>query len=62
MKNDVFRKAAIDRISAPDQMNDYIKAAPAGAWSVLVGGVFMLAGALFFLSTTDVNLVQLIFG
>ncbi len=62
MKNDVFRKAAIDRISAPDQMNDYIKVVPAGAWIVLVGVVVMLAGALFFLSTTDVNLVQLIFG
>ena len=62
MNNDLFRKTAIDRVTSPDQLNDYIKVVPPGVWLVLAAVVLALAGMLIFLSTTDINLTKLIFG
>ena len=62
MKNDLFRKTAIDRVSSPDQLNDYIKIVPPGLWLVLAAIIIVIVGVLVFLSTTDLNLTQLIFG
>lgn len=62
MKTELFRKKAVDRVTAPDQLNDYIRVVPLGAWLVLLAVIVLLAGALFFLSTTDLDLLGLIFG
>ena len=62
MKNDLFRKSAIDRVSSPDQLNDYIKVVPPGVWLIVAAVIVVLAGILGFLATTDLNLTQLIFG
>jgi len=62
MKNDLFRKSAIDRVTSPDQLNNTIKVVPTGVWLVLVAVVLALAAMFFFLSTTDLDLISLIFG
>lgn len=35
MNNTLFRKASLDRISLPEQLNDYIKVSNPGIWMVL---------------------------
>ena len=37
MENKLFRKTALDRISSPEQLNEYMKVAGPGVWSILAG-------------------------
>ena len=37
MENSLFRKTALDRISSPEQLNEYIKVAGPGVWAILAG-------------------------
>jgi len=37
MDNSLFRKSALDRISSPEQLNEYMKVAGSGVWAVLGG-------------------------
>jgi hypothetical protein len=37
MDNKIFRKSALDRISSPEQLNEYMKVASPGVWFVLLG-------------------------
>ena len=62
MKNDLFRKDAVDRVTSPDQLNDYIKVVPTGVWFALIAVILALAAMILFLTTTDLNLLALIFG
>lgn len=62
MKNDLFRKDAVDRVTSPDQLNNTIKVVPTGVWLVLVAVILALVAMFFFLSTTDLDLIGLIFG
>ena len=62
MKNDLFRKDAVDRVTSPDQLNDYIKVVPTGVWFALAAVILALAAMILFLTTTDLNLLALIFG
>lgn len=41
----IFRRKAIDRITSPEQLNDYIRVASPRMWLVLVAVVVFLAGA-----------------
>lgn len=62
MKNDLFRKDAVDRVTSPDQLNDYIKVVPTGVWFALAAVILALVAMILFLTTTDLNLLGLIFG
>lgn len=62
MNKDLFRKNAIDRVTSPDQLNDTIKVVPTGIWLALAAVALALTAMVVFLSLTDLNLVQLIFG
>lgn len=42
----VFRQKSIDRISSPEQLNDYIRVASPRMWVVLAAVVLFLAGAV----------------
>ena len=42
----IFRSKSIDRISSPDQLNDYIRVATPRMWAVLIGVLVLLAGTL----------------
>lgn len=44
MNNQIFRKKSIDRISSPEQLNDYIRVANPGVWMVLSAVIILLAG------------------
>lgn len=62
MKNDLFRKDAVDRVTSPDQLNDYIKVVPTGVWFALAAVILALVAMILFLATTDLDLLGLIFG
>ena len=62
MNNDLFRKTAVDRVTSPDQLNSTIKVVPTGIWLVLVAVILALAAMFLFVSTTDLDLIGLIFG
>lgn len=49
MENEtIFRDKAIERISSPDQLNDYVKLSDPGVWFILVAILVILAGACVF--------------
>jgi len=37
MENNIFRKSALDRISSPEQLNEYMKVAGPGVWCIMAG-------------------------
>lgn len=45
MNQQLFRKSSIDRVSSPEQLNDYIRVTNPGVWLVLVAVIVLLAGA-----------------
>ena len=44
----VFRDKAIERISSPERLNDYVKLSDPGVWFILAAIVVILAGACIF--------------
>ncbi len=42
----VFRKKSMDRVSSPEQLNDYIKVTTPSVWLVLIAVILLLAGML----------------
>jgi len=47
MENKLFRKSALDRISSPEQLNEYMKVAGPGVWWIMAG--IAVTFAAFFL-------------
>ncbi len=43
MSNTIFRKASLDSISSPEQLNDYIKVSNPSIWIVLMAMFILLA-------------------
>ena len=39
----IFRKSAIDRVSSPEQLTDYIRVTTPGAWGILAASIILLA-------------------
>lgn len=46
-RSGLFRKVAIEHVSSPEELNDYIKVTTPGVWTVLIAVIVLLA-ALFF--------------
>ena len=44
MNEEIFRKKSIDKISSPESLNDYVKAASPSVWMILVGIIIILIG------------------
>ena len=44
MNNQIFRKKSIDRMSSPEQLNDYIRVTNPGVWMALAAIVILLVG------------------
>ena len=44
MDNQIFRKKSMDRISSPEQLNDYLRVANPGVWMILAALLVLLAG------------------
>lgn len=45
MSNDLFRKSSLEKISSPEQLNEYIKITYPGVWTMLIGCIIILAAA-----------------
>lgn len=65
-QNSIFRKTSLERVSSPEQLNDYIKVFRPGVWLILAAVVVMLIGALvwsvFGTLTTTRNAVAVVTG
>ena len=46
MDKQLFRKKSIDRISSPEQLQDYMRVTSPGIWMVLTAIIVMLAGLI----------------
>ncbi len=44
MGNKVFRDKSIERISSPEQLNDYIRVTTPSVWIILLAAVILLFG------------------
>ena len=60
MNNSVFRKKSLERISSPEQINDYIRVITPGMWILLVVIVLLIVAGIAWglcvtLTVTDVN-------
>ena len=42
----IFRQKSMDRVSSPEQLNDYIRVTTPSVWLVLVAIILLLAGML----------------
>ena len=50
-KNNLFRKKALDRISSPEQLNDYLRVTNPGIWAILIAVILFLAGVFVWACT-----------
>ncbi len=57
MDNNLFRKKSIDKISSPEQLNDYIRVSNPGVWIVLIASLFLLTGFLVFAVFGRINTI-----
>ena len=46
MQSQLFRKKSVERISSPEQLQDYMRVASPGIWMVLAAVIALLAGLL----------------
>ena len=46
MNERLFRKKSVDKVSSPEQLNEYIRVANPGVWMVLAAIVILLAGVV----------------
>lgn len=44
MDNQIFRKKSLDKVSSPEQLNDYIRVSNPGVWLVLAAVIVLLIG------------------
>ena len=44
MDNPVFRQKSMEKISSPEQMNDYIRVSNPRVWMILAAVIVLLAG------------------
>ena len=55
MDQSLFRKKSVDRISSPEQLNDYLRVTSPAVWIILVAVVLLLAGLLIWSSTAVIE-------
>ena len=46
MNQQLFRKKSVDKVSSPEQLNEYIRVANPGVWMVLASIVILLCGVV----------------
>ena len=44
--SDIFRKKSLERVSSPEQLNDYIRVTTPSVWLILLALIVLLAGML----------------
>ena len=51
----VYRKASVERISSPEQLNDYLRVTNLSVWIILAAVVVLLVGTLIWASLTYIG-------
>lgn len=46
MNDGLFRNKSLERVSSPEQLNDYIRVASPGVWMILAAVIILLAGII----------------
>ena len=46
MENQIFRQKSVERISSPEQLQDYMRVTTPGVWMVLAAVILLLAGLI----------------
>ena len=55
MDQSLFRKKSVDRISSPEQLNDYLRVTSPAVWVILLAVMLLLAGLLIWSSTAVIE-------
>lgn len=55
MKNQIFRKKSLDKISSPEKLDDYLKVSTPSLWLVLLAVVSLLVGILVWSSISELE-------
>ena len=55
MDQNLFREKSIDRISSPEQLNDYLRVTSPAVWVILLAVVLLLAGLLIWSSAAVIE-------
>jgi hypothetical protein len=62
MKNELFRKEAVERIASPEELNTYVKVLSPRVWLILLGVALAAFGLVIFAVSTDFPVWDLFFG
>ena len=62
MKNDLFRKEAVEKITSPEDLNAYVKVLNPRIWLILAGIIIAIAGLAVFVASTGFPIWDLFFG
>ncbi len=55
MKSDIFRQKNIDKMSSPEDLNEYVKATRPGVWIIIVAIIILLGGAIVWSITAKLS-------
>ena len=55
MDKSIFRKKSLDRITSPEEMNDYLHVTSPTVWLILVAVILLLAGMLIWSSVASID-------
>ena len=59
MNTELFRKKTIERISSPEQLNDFIKVARPSVWMVMAAIVILLVGAVVWACVSTIEISEI---
>ena len=62
MKNELFRKEAVEKITSPEDLNSYVKVLNPRIWLLLLGIGIAVAGLVFFVAASGYPIWSLFFG
>ena len=55
MDQQLYRQKSIDRISSPEQLNDYLRVTNVSVWVILIAVILLLAGLLVWSSVATIE-------
>jgi hypothetical protein len=62
MKNELFRKEAVEKITGPEELSTYVKVLSPRVWLILLGVAIAVAGLMMFTASTGFPIWDLFFG
>ena len=54
-QNSLFRKQSLERISSPEQLNDYLRVTGPSVWIIMAAVILLLVGMLVWASSARIN-------